>query len=118
MSESCRLPDDLKAFVDSEQWTFAKTMPEWPHEYLVRDRVDANLFESLVRHIRQHGFEGRFYQRSITYFAEDDLLYWTMGDPLPETVIINRCKQADSYESRSKNRTLPDQDSFDKQELE
>ena len=54
-------------------------MPEWPHEYLVRDRVDESLFEALARHIRQHGFEGRFYQRVLTYFAEDGFLYWTMG---------------------------------------
>ena len=117
MSDSSRLPTDLRRFVEREEWTYAKTMPEWPHEYLVRERVDADRFEALARHIRQYGFEGSFYQRTITYFAEDGLLYWTMGDPLPETVIINRCKQADSYESRRKNGTLPDQDSSDKQEL-
>jgi len=32
--------DNVRAFVDCERWTFAKTMPEWPHEYLVRSRVD------------------------------------------------------------------------------
>ena len=36
------LPEDLRAFVDREPWTFAKTYAEtWPHEYLVRDRVGA-----------------------------------------------------------------------------
>ena len=83
-------------------------MPEWPHEYLVRDRVDAQLFESLVRHIREHGTEGRFYRRVLTYFAEDGLLYWTMGEPIEETTIINRCGEHDSYENRLKNGTLPD----------
>jgi len=73
------LPNVLKEFIDSIQWTYAKTMPEWPHEYIVRERVDSLLFEALVRHIRQHGFEGRFYQRVLTYFAEDGLLYWTDG---------------------------------------
>ena len=38
--------------MDAEEWTFAKTMPEWPHEYLVRKRVDARLFEHLVTFIR------------------------------------------------------------------
>ena len=50
-------------------------MPEWPHEYIVRDRVDKALFEALVLHIRQYGFEGRFYQRVFTYFAEGGFLY-------------------------------------------
>ncbi|RPJ17573.1 MAG: hypothetical protein EHM30_03180 [Desulfobacteraceae bacterium] len=101
------LPDELRNFVDSSKWTFAKTMPEWPHEYIVRERADSVLFEALVHHIRQHGFEGRFYQRVITYFVEDGLLYWTMGAPIEETTIINRCRKEDSYENRLKNGTLP-----------
>jgi len=82
-------------------------MSEWPHEYLVRDRVDRVLFETLGHHIRQYGFEGRFYQRVLTYFAEDGLLYWTMGEPIEETTIINRCKEEGSYENRLRNGTLP-----------
>ena len=40
-----KLPPNLKAFVDREAWTFAKTYAKtWPHEYLVRDRVDEDLF--------------------------------------------------------------------------
>ena len=82
-------------------------MPVWPHEYLVRDQVDGNHFEDMVRHIRNHGFEGRFYQKAMTYFAEGGLLYWTMGAPIERTTIINRCKEEDSYENRLRNGTLP-----------
>ena len=40
-----KFPANLKAFVDREAWTFAKTYADtWPHEYLVRDRVDEDLF--------------------------------------------------------------------------
>ena len=63
-----RLPARLKAFVDGEAWTFAKTNADtWPHEYLVRARVDKDLFVQLVRHIRAHGYEGRFYDQTYTY---------------------------------------------------
>ncbi len=107
MCKSSPFPKYLREFIDSLQWTFAKTMPEWPHEYIVRERVDRELFEVVVRHIRQHGFEGHFYQRVLTYFAEDGFLYWTMGEPIEETTIINRCKEEGSYENRLKNGTLP-----------
>jgi len=107
MSSPLPFSDALRNFVESSQWTFAKTMAEWPHEYLVHDRVDKERFEDLVRHIRTHGFEGRFYQKAITYFAEGGLLYWTMGAPIENTKIINRCKEEDSYENRLKNGTLP-----------
>ena len=93
-------------------------MPEWPHEYLVRSRVDTQLFESLVRHVREHGLEGRFYRRVLTYFAEDRLLYWTMGEPIEETTIINRCREQDSFENRLKNGTLPDEERSHKNEAE
>jgi hypothetical protein len=97
----------LKNFINNVTWTYAKTMPEWPHEYVVRGKVDENLFVETVIHIREFGYQGLFYQKPITYFEEDDLLYWTMGAPIYETTIINRCKKENSYEERLKNETLP-----------
>jgi len=43
----------------------------------------------------------------MTYYDEDGMVYWTMGAPLDETIIVNRCKKEDSYENRSRNETLP-----------
>jgi len=102
-----RLPEDLARFVQTERWTYARTMPKWPHEYLVRERVDPELFERMVRHIRANGYEGRFYQAPITYFEEGGLVYWTMGAPVEETIIINRCRKEDSFEYRVEHGTLP-----------
>ncbi len=101
-------PPALCAFIESAPWTFAKTMPVWPHEYIVRTRVDEALFVSLVEHIRQHGYLGTFYAKAITYFDAGGRVYWTMGEPLAETTIVNRCWKADSYEARLKAGTLPD----------
>jgi len=99
--------DNVRAFVDCERWIFAKTMPDWPHEYLVRSRVDETLFEAAVAHIRAYGYEGRFYLRSITYFEEGDWVYWTMGALIVDTTIINRCRSENTYDARRKAGTLP-----------
>ncbi|MCG2768304.1 MAG: hypothetical protein ABIK79_04150 [Chloroflexota bacterium] len=101
------LPGVLQEFIDSAHWTFAKTMPLWPHEYIVRGQVDDNLFVRLARHIREHGYEGRFYRMHITYYQDRGKVYWTMGAPLNETTIINRCRREDTYEHRLLNGTLP-----------
>ena len=105
-----RLPAELRAFVHETRWTFAKTYAKtWPHEYIVRDRVDEGLFLSLVRHIREHGYQDWFYRKPITYFDDGDgMVYWTMGAPIEETTIVNRCTKEQSYEYRLKNGTLPE----------
>ena len=106
-SNSVPLPSVLQEFIDSIQWTFAMTIPEWPHEYIVRDRGDENLFMMLVQHIRSQGYESKFYQTIFTYYDYRGMVYWTMGAPIEETTIINRCRKEDSYESRRLNGTLP-----------
>ena len=84
-----KLPQELKGFINSVTWTYAKTMPEWPHEYIVRNRIDERLFVDLVVHIRANGYLGRFYAKPITYFEEDGLVYWTMGAPVEDTTNIH-----------------------------
>jgi len=103
-----KLPEDLKRFIDNVDWIFAKTYATtWPHHYIVREKVDEKLFLKLVKHIRAYGYEGRFYKMKITYFEEDGLVYWTMGAPIEETIIINRCPKESTYEYRLKQGTLP-----------
>lgn len=97
----------LNAFIENNVWTFASTMPEWPHEYIVRKQVDETLFIETILHIRTYGYQGYFYQLPITYFEDNGRVYWTMGAPLGETIIINRCRKEDTYEERLKNGTLP-----------
>lgn len=103
------LPTNLKTFVTDQKWTFAKTFAlTWPHEYIVRDRVDEDTFIQLARHIRTYGYEGQFYSKPITYFDEDGMVYWTMGAPIEETTIVNRCTKEQTYEYRLEHGTLPE----------
>ena len=83
-------------------------MPKWPHEYIVRERVDDNLFVKLVAYIRANGYQGNFYKKQITYYEENGIVYWTMGAPINETTIINRCIKENTYESRLAKVTLPE----------
>ena len=88
-------PPELARFVESEPWTFAKTMPQWPHEYVVRGRVqDEESFFRCVVTIRRFGYDGRFFTKTLRYLDLDPHKYWTMGDFLAYTIIINRAELA------------------------
>ncbi len=101
-------PLDLRQFVADEKWIFAKTCASsWPHEYIVREKVDEGLFVKLVKHIRANGYQGAFYKKKMTYYDEEGLVYWTMGAPVEETTIINRCKKEQTYEYRLAHDDLP-----------
>ena len=74
-------------------WTFAKTMPENPHEYTVRlkGRADED-FREAVRVIRRRGGRVYFKDRPYTSLDADGWRYWTMGAPVLETTVINRAR--------------------------
>ena len=79
-------PEDLEEFVRTAECPYVKTYAQtWPHEYLVKERVDDGMFLDMVRHIRQYGYKAASYRREYTYFQQEDLVYWTMvpaeGDP-------------------------------------
>ena len=102
------LPDDVRKFVESTRWTFAKTYAAtWPHEYVVRRAENAPMILALARHIFDHGTEGRFYSQVRKYHHEGGKVYWSM-DSTPETTeLVNRCNEDQTYEARLAAGTLP-----------
>ena len=92
--------DDARAYIDNVRWQFAKTMPQWPHEYTVRDwRVDLDdTFAEFVELIRAEGVVKPWPADSPTpryhhtYLAIDGWDYWTMGEPVEDTTVINRAR--------------------------
>ena len=74
-------------------WTFAKTMPQWPHEYVVRKNWQGPIpWENVVVYMREHGVNGWFLgnRKPLRYFRIGGKRYWTMGYGPEITTIINR----------------------------
>ena len=83
-------------FIKRQKWTFAKTMANIPHWYIVKDRLspdDQILFEEFVQFIRDNGITARFWKYVFPYLRHDGFYYWTMGEPVEETTIINRASE-------------------------
>ena len=101
-------PDDVRKFVESTTWTFAKTYAAtWPHEYVVRKSENAVMILALARHIFEHGTDGRFYSQVRKYHHEGGKVYWSMDSTPKATGLINRCDEAQTYEARLAAGTLP-----------
>lgn len=102
-------PEDLEwwlALAPTLRWTFAKSMPETPHSYVVRGRaLDEAAFDRAVKVIRTFGEPGKFYSRTNIYLTSDDTKWWTMGAPLEETIIINQAATDQVYGTQDAPRT-------------
>lgn len=75
-------------------WTFAKSMPFAPHEYIVKGKcpLTKEEFEYFVNMQREHGVKEQWGSYNNAYLYIDDYKYWTMGAPIKETTVINRAK--------------------------
>lgn len=84
-------PTELRDFVDRNQWNCARTMPKYPHEYVLMQRCSsADDFFRFVMTIRRYGYDEYFFTKRIRYLDVDDRRYWTMGDLLKTTWVLNR----------------------------
>lgn len=92
--------EDVRAYIDMVRWQFAKTMPHWPHEYTVRrwtPEFDRE-FEAFVQLIRNTGVVKPWPRTPPTpkyhhtYLSVGLWEYWTMGEPVAETTVINRAR--------------------------
>ena len=84
---------EMQAFIEGHTWTFAKSMPKVPHFYVVREkcRTDDEFVEA-VKYIRKYGVPRPFFRKTYIYFDLDGWSYWTMGNSLEITKIINRAE--------------------------
>jgi len=82
--------DETAQALRAHGWIFAKTMPDNPHWYTLRKVWDDPEFVRAVNYIRTNGFEAWFWRKAYVQFDVDEYTYWTMGNPMEITKLINR----------------------------
>ena len=87
-----RTIEEFRAFVAATLWTYAKTMPRWPHEYVMRRTDNAAEFDEAARYVHQAGVPIRLRAQHQDYLDVDGWCYWAMGDPGGPDDIINRTR--------------------------
>ena len=101
--------DDFTGYINNRAWKNAKTYEHFaPHAYVlsfpceklkndnkcsgdcVTCKSERQAFENAVMFIREHGERAQFMKRIYTMFRLDDYQYWTMGEPLETTWVLNK----------------------------
>lgn len=79
----------FKNFLSGEKWTFAKTMPEIPHHYIVKEKLskeDQKLYDEFYYYVKKNGYSEEFYGKEYRYYDLDGYKYWFIEN------ILNREK--------------------------
>ena len=81
----------VQQWLESQNWIFAKSRADNPHWYCLRRNADDEAtFERIVEFIRERGVPYFWWGRYYLQYVAGEWAYWTMGSPIPETVLINR----------------------------
>jgi len=98
---------EIRAFIGSVKWQFAKSMAWCPHYYNVLDWNPEKRegFFKLVSAIFSYGYKQEWptpaelkmfnkpvAKRIVTYFNVDEYKYWVMADRIEDITLINRAK--------------------------
>ena len=87
--------DDARQFIAGAKWQYAKSMPQWPHEYTLRGWNDERAFEEMIHYILHWGESRKQVHWKRIYLDVDEHYYWWMGAPIREATVINRATLAD-----------------------
>lgn len=80
------------------EFKYAKSMPEFPHWYTLRENWDSDAdFIKTVMLIRKYGYKEKYWGKEYIYYNINGYKYWTMGYPLHNcpktgTILINKAK--------------------------
>lgn len=80
-----------RAFVEAQEWKFAKTMADIPHFYCLKKKsLNPEEFEWFVQYLVAHSVPGEFYGKTYYYYYLDEWKYWIMDENPDDCDLINR----------------------------
>jgi hypothetical protein len=89
----------IRAVIESLFFRFARTMPEIPHEYVVRNADNEAAYAALFNAIMERGVYERWAGRSKRYlYPGDGWKYWAMTTELQQSRVLNRMRIEDDLE--------------------
>ena len=83
-----QIMEDFEKLLSTLKWTFAKTMPDIPHEYIVIEDYPEKSVEikEFIDTIAKSGYAKAFYNKEYKYLDLYGYKYWAIDN------ILNRSK--------------------------
>ena len=106
---------EVEEWIAGRHWQQARSRSN-PHAYTLRQWGHEMTCELIVLHIREFGYEAVFAGDVYTQFDCGDHFYWTMGNSLPTTVVLNRKPFPDSEADEDKGSHTAELELFDGEE--
>jgi hypothetical protein len=85
-----------RAYINSMDWRFARSMPQWPHWYVVREWGSAREFDFIARLIKKFGYPDRWGTRRNSYLVIGKFKYWI------DEEVLNRAAPLSNAEVRKR----------------
>ncbi len=92
----------IRELLEKATFIYAETMPQFRHYYTKRESWIDSEFIEVVKYIRKYGVKEKFFNKVYTYYYLDNYKYWTMGNPLSETILINKAYDKTDRQKRFK----------------
>jgi hypothetical protein len=97
LEQPTEIPTDglpfARRFISVCRFTYAKSVPNSPHEYCLRKWLPPDVqrdYDRFVQLIGEHGYRGRFLATVYRYLNVDGWRYWQSPEAYGVGVIINR----------------------------
>jgi len=94
MKQSAKNKEKIQSVLESQKWTFAKTMKSIPHEWVHAKTYHGHGISmvAIAKYIQDYGYTEYFYGKPYKYINIGDYKYWTMDFPIENTDLINRSR--------------------------
>jgi hypothetical protein len=83
-----------RTYINSMDWKFAKSMPQWPHWWVLREDGSAREFDFVARLIKKFGYPDKWGTRTGYYLVIGKFKYWVIED------VLNRAAPLSNAEFR------------------
>lgn len=83
--------EEIRDFIASQNWRFAKTMPDDPHWYVVSYAHDKPFYD-FVSHINRHGSAKLYKKVYYICFDFEGYTYWSIPVLSEDKIVLNRAE--------------------------